>query len=160
MDGIARRTAALDRALQVLHRLLPVLRLQRRMLAVMATRMRHACRLQDELRDRFRSLASDRKSTVPTLPSRPPRAPTAFESDARALCSHGFSNTPLPHRPLRLEDVMCGMLLTLLLRDCLVASGVGRRYRQGDCRCNLCDLSHTPRRRHPTARGQGPDDGT
>jgi hypothetical protein len=72
MDGIARRTATLDRALQVLHDLLPPLRLQRQMLAVMATRMRHACMLQDELRDRFRSLASDRKSTPPTPPSQAP----------------------------------------------------------------------------------------
>jgi hypothetical protein len=85
MDGIARRTATLDRALQVLHHLLPALRLQQRMLGVMATRMRHACMLQDQLRDRFHSLANDRKS-APPLSFLLPAPLTAFESDARTLC--------------------------------------------------------------------------
>lgn len=57
-DGIARRTATLNHALDIFNHLLSSMRLQPRMLAAMAARMRRACILQDELRDRLRSLYS------------------------------------------------------------------------------------------------------
>lgn len=56
-DGIARRTAALDRALHVLDQLRSAMRLQRQLLVSMATRMRSACILQDELRYSLRALS-------------------------------------------------------------------------------------------------------
>ncbi|KAK4033063.1 hypothetical protein C8A01DRAFT_19948, partial [Parachaetomium inaequale] len=54
-DGIAARTQALDRALNAFHSLFSGLKLQRRILAGMATRVLHLCALQDRLRDRVRS---------------------------------------------------------------------------------------------------------
>jgi hypothetical protein len=54
--GITRRIAALDRALNVLDHLRSAMRLQQQQLASMATRMRSACILQDELRYRLHAL--------------------------------------------------------------------------------------------------------
>lgn len=68
-DGIVRRTTTLDHALQALHGLFPTLRQQQRMLAALATSMRHACALQDELRNRFRSLYRNSKSKTPVDPA-------------------------------------------------------------------------------------------
>ncbi|KAK4152148.1 hypothetical protein C8A00DRAFT_35172 [Chaetomidium leptoderma] len=55
-DGIVRRTATLDRALHMFHHLQSSLGLHRRRLADMATQMKRACMLQDEVRDRVHSL--------------------------------------------------------------------------------------------------------
>jgi hypothetical protein len=54
-DGIAARTRALDRALNAFHPLLSGLKLQRRILAGMSTRVLHLRAIQDRLRDRVRS---------------------------------------------------------------------------------------------------------
>jgi hypothetical protein len=55
-DGIVRRMATLDRALHALSPLRSALGLHRRMLASLATKMRRACTLQDELRQHVRAL--------------------------------------------------------------------------------------------------------
>lgn len=58
-DGIARRMATLDRALDVFYRLRSSMALHQQMLATMATRMQRVCSLQDEVRDRLRLLPYD-----------------------------------------------------------------------------------------------------